>query len=190
MAQTFHPDPHPNSDRLRDSQRRRDAELGPDADMRFDDPMIARERAEERERAEARAAARDHAADVAYDDDMARAEERPRPDDLADDMARREHHGAGTSYLSGRTTDESLQQWRQIQADFVDNPRSAVADAHGLVGSLINDIVRKFEDERNQLEQRWSSGEDVSTEDLRRCLQTYRDFFNRLLATNTGDAKV
>jgi hypothetical protein len=32
------------------------------------------------------------------------------------------------------------------------------------------------------MEQRWSSGESVSTEDLRTCLQTYRDFFGRLLS--------
>lgn len=59
-----------------------------------------------------------------------------------------------------------------------------MSDAHALVGKLIEDIVHKFENERTQLEQRWSSGEDVSTEDLRTCLQTYRDFFGRLLATN------
>jgi hypothetical protein len=163
----FHSDGQPTSDRFRDSQRMRDENLNHDDDTTFEDPRIARERAEERERAEAREAARDHAETTSHDD----------------------RSGFGTSYLGGRSSDESLEQWRQIQADFVDNPRSAVSNAHGLVGNLIDDIVRKFEDERNGLEQRWSSGQDVSTEDLRRCLQTYRDFFNRLLATNVGDAK-
>ena len=95
-------------------------------------------------------------------------------------------HDFGTSYLGG-SSDEQWQKWRQIQADFVDNPRSAVSDAHRLVGEMMDDIVRRFEDERNQLEQRWSSGQDVNTEELRTCLQTYRDFFGRLLATNVGD---
>lgn len=88
----------------------------------------------------------------------------------------------GTSYLRDGSTDESWEQWRQIQANFVDDPRNAVSEAHGLVSELVDGIVRQFESERTQLEQRWSSGEDVSTEDLRRCLQRYRDFFGRLLA--------
>lgn len=170
MAQSdFHSDAQPTSDRFRDSQRMRDMNMNHD-DTTFEDPSIARERADERERAEAREAAREH----------------------ADLMGREgsDHTSIGTSYLGGKSSDEALNEWRQIQADFVDNPQSAVAAAHGLVGNLIESIVRRFEDERNQLEQRWSSGQDVSTEDLRRCLQTYRDFFNRLLATNSSDAKV
>jgi hypothetical protein len=101
---------------------------------------------------------------------------------------RRQDNAFGTSYLGDGKTEESWQQWRQIQANFVDDPRSSVAEAHGLVGNLIDGIVRRFESERQQLEQRWSSGEDVSTEELRRCLQGYRDFFGRMLA-NLGDTK-
>src|SRR5690606_23244204 len=87
----------------------------------------------------------------------------------------------GTSHL-GTNAEKSWQRWREIQGDFVDQPRRAVSDAHALVGEVLDGIVRQFEHERGQLEQRWSRGEDVSTEDLRRCLQTYRDFFGRLLA--------
>jgi hypothetical protein len=152
---------------MRDSQRMRNAETRDD-DATIEDPRIARERAEERERAEAREQAREHAEMMQGD-----TNERSR---------------FGTSFLAGGNTEEHWQQWRQIQANFVDNPRSAVSDAHRLVGDLMDDIVRKFENERSQMEQRWSSGEDVSTEDLRRCLQTYRDFFGRLLA-NVGEAK-
>jgi alkanesulfonate monooxygenase SsuD/methylene tetrahydromethanopterin reductase-like flavin-dependent oxidoreductase (luciferase family) len=94
----------------------------------------------------------------------------------------------GTSYLGDGSTEEAWQNWRQIQANFVDDPRNAVSEAHGLVGDLINTIVRSFESERAQLEQRWSSGEDVSTEELRTCLQRYRDFFGRLLS-KVGDEK-
>jgi hypothetical protein len=166
MTQSFHSDAHPNSDRMRDSQRMRNADMRDDASL--EDPRIARERAEERERAEAREQAREQAEMMQGDPN--------------------ERSRFGTSFLAGGNTEEQWQQWRQIQANFVDNPRSAVSDAHRLVGDLMDDIVRKFEDERNQMELRWSSGEDVSTEDLRRCLQTYRDFFGRLLA-NVGEAK-
>jgi hypothetical protein len=161
---TFQSENRPNSERISE----RDA-VDHDDDTTFEDPRIARERAEERERAEARDSSRE------------RAVQATREPNLAHD-----NHGLGTSYLGNdTTTDEPWQQWRQIQANFVDNPRDAVSEAHGLVGNLIDNIVRKFEQERGQLEHRWSSGEDVSTEDLRTCLQTYRDFFGRLLAKST-----
>jgi hypothetical protein len=129
-----------------------------------EDPAIARERTEERERAEARNAAHERSDRASHDGDV------------------HAHGSFGTSYLGGHSTEDSWQQWRKIQADFVDNPRDAVSDAHGLVGELIDNIVRQFNEERNQMEQRWSSGQDVSTEELRTCLQTYRDFFGRLLS--------
>jgi hypothetical protein len=154
-------------DTAQDSERQRNArraDARDDGDITLDEPGIARERDAERERAAAR---QDAASRASSSDDQA-------PKNF------------GTSYLGGSTEDQ-WQKWRQIQADFVDNPRSAVSDAHGLVGELMDNIVRRFEDERNQLEQRWSSGQDVNTEELRTCLQTYRDFFGRLL--DVGDTK-
>lgn len=124
-----------------------------------EDDVVARRREEERLNAEAR------------------GNDEPR----AIEEHHEEHAALGTSYLNDGTTDQAWERWRQIQGNFVDDPRSAVAGAHALVGELIQGIVRQFENERNQLEQRWSKGEDVSTEDLRRSLQTYRDFFGRLL---------
>jgi hypothetical protein len=94
----------------------------------------------------------------------------------------------GTSYLGDGSSDEAWRRWSEIQSNFVDDPQKAVADAHGLVSQVIDGIVRRFETQRTELEQRWSSGEDVSTEELRRCLQSYRDFFGRLL-TNLGEAR-
>jgi hypothetical protein len=131
----------------------------------------ARERAERARAERAELSARDIAAEDAVDEPRA-----PEP-------------SLGTSYLGEGMTEESWERWRQIQANFVDDPRRSVADAHGLVGEVIDGIVHRFENERQQLEQRWSSGEDVSTEDLRHCLQRYRDFFGRLLA-NLGEVKV
>ena len=73
-------------------------------------------------------------------------------------------------------------RWKEIQAQFVDEPRSAVKDADALVADLMQRLARTFAAERAQLESRWASGEDVSTEDLRQGLQRYRSFFERLLA--------
>jgi hypothetical protein len=75
-----------------------------------------------------------------------------------------------------------LAQWKDIQAEFVDEPRRAVQDADTLVADLMQRLARMFASERDQLESRWASGDDVSTEDLRRGLRRYRSFFERLLA--------
>jgi hypothetical protein len=82
--------------------------------------------------------------------------------------------------------DDELQsimvRWKDIQAEFVDEPRKAVQDADALVADLMQRLARMFASERDQLESRWAGGDEVSTEDLRRGLRRYRSFFERLLA--------
>lgn len=75
-----------------------------------------------------------------------------------------------------------LARWKDIQAEFVDEPQSAVHDADALVADLMQRLAQMFASEREQLESRWASGNDVSTEDLRHSLRRYRSFFERLLA--------
>jgi len=99
-----------------------------------------------------------------------------------EEEAAQTEQGLGTSYMQRGATEQSRQRWQEIQARFVDDPRKAVAEAHGLVSEVMEGIVKRFQSERGELEQRWSSGENVSTEDLRRSLQRYRDFFGRLLS--------
>jgi hypothetical protein len=74
------------------------------------------------------------------------------------------------------------QRWRDIQADFVDQPRKAMQDADALVAGLMQQLAQMFSQERSQLEAQWSRGDQVSTEDLRVSLQRYRAFFERLLS--------
>jgi hypothetical protein len=73
-------------------------------------------------------------------------------------------------------------QWRDIQSEFVDEPRKAVQDADALVAELMQRLAQRFASEREQLESQWADGDDVSTEELRRGLRQYRSFFERLLA--------
>lgn len=73
-------------------------------------------------------------------------------------------------------------QWTDIQAGFVDEPRRAVERADGLVADAIKRLAETFANERNKLEGQWDRGDDVSTEDLRQALQRYRSFFSRLLS--------
>ena len=73
--------------------------------------------------------------------------------------------------------------WQQIQSGFVDEPRKSVEEADRLVADLMQRLAAIFSEEREQLENQWDSGDDVSTEDLRVALTRYRSFFDRLLST-------
>lgn len=73
-------------------------------------------------------------------------------------------------------------KWDRIQTGFVDEPRTAVQQADELVAQAIKRLADSFAAERNRLESQWDRGDQVNTEDLRVALQTYRSFFQRLLA--------
>jgi hypothetical protein len=94
--------------------------------------------------------------------------------------------GAGdqphVSLLEEHELQRILARWKDIQAEFVDEPRQAVQDADALVAELMQRLAQMFTNEREQLESRWAGGGDVSTEDLRHGLRRYRSFFERLLA--------
>jgi hypothetical protein len=73
-------------------------------------------------------------------------------------------------------------KWDRIQTGFVDEPRTAVQQADELVAQAIKRLAESFATERNRLESQWDRGDQVNTEELRVTLQTYRSFFQRLLA--------
>lgn len=84
--------------------------------------------------------------------------------------------------LDAAELQDTISNWKEIQAHFVDDPRSALKDADRLVIELMRRLSEGFAVERDKLESQWVSGDDVSTEDLRQNLQRYRSFFDRLLA--------
>jgi hypothetical protein len=73
-------------------------------------------------------------------------------------------------------------RWGEAQTSFVDEPRHAVEQADGLVAEMMQRLATVFADERSKLEEQWSRGDDISTEDLRVALRRYRSFFDRLLS--------
>lgn len=75
------------------------------------------------------------------------------------------------------------QRWNDVQAGFVDDPRTAVQNAQTLVAEIVTELTETFTRERTNLESQWSGGGDADTEALRIALQRYRSFFNRLLST-------
>jgi len=88
-----------------------------------------------------------------------------------------------TPLLSEEQTEQLTERWEDVQASFVDRPQEAVKEADGLVSDLMERVTGSLAKERQRLEQQWSQGDDVSTEDLRVALQKYRSFFDRLLTT-------
>ena len=96
------------------------------------------------------------------------------------------HAAAGSSPRVSLLEDDELQsmtmRWKDIQAEFVDEPKEAVKEADALVAELMQRLATMFATERAELEHRWAGGDQVSTEDLRQGLRRYRSFFERLLA--------
>jgi hypothetical protein len=113
------------------------------------------------------------------------ADDRQQPASATQAGARGDLHASDRAHaqlLEGDEMQSMLAQWKDIQAEFVDEPRKAVQDADALVADLMQRLAQMFAGERDQLESRWASGGDVSTEDLRDGLRRYRSFFERLLA--------
>jgi hypothetical protein len=122
---------------------------------------------------------RARATEAAVDNDPISYESAPTPAPVKSDTAAKAEHDA--PYLPGQDSLQANERWQRVQAEFVDDPRKSVSEAHELVSELVQRIVDSFTHERDNLETTWSRGDSVSTEDLRVCLQRYRTFFSRLL---------
>ena len=91
-------------------------------------------------------------------------------------------HGSAHPLFPEDVANDFRSKWDRIQTGFVDEPRQAVQQADELVAQAIKRLAESFAQERGRLEGQWDRGDQVSTEDLRVALQTYRSFFHRLLA--------
>ena len=89
--------------------------------------------------------------------------------------------GSSAALLNREESEHFRTRWNEIQGKFVDEPRAAVQQADALVSEVVEQITQMFANEHSSLEGQWNQGNDVSTEDLRKALQHYRTFFNRLV---------
>jgi hypothetical protein len=101
------------------------------------------------------------------------------------------------------------ERWQDVQAEFVDRPDSAIIDADALVGELMHDlgypvadferqanlisvdhpeVVAHYRDAHRVFEQTGGDAE-VSTEELRKAIVSYRALFAELLHDETNDDK-
>jgi hypothetical protein len=83
--------------------------------------------------------------------------------------------------FSDQQLSELRHRWTEIQANFVDEPRDAVAKADVLVSEAIGAVTEGLARTRADLDGQWKRGDSVSTEDLRQALRHYRSFFDRIL---------
>jgi hypothetical protein len=88
---------------------------------------------------------------------------------------------AHTALFAANEATQLRERWSDVQAGFVDEPRSAVERADSLVAEVMKKLAEGFASERSTLEHQWDRGDNVTTEDLRIALQRYRSFFDRLL---------
>jgi hypothetical protein len=75
--------------------------------------------------------------------------------------------------------DDMTTRWREVQAMFVDDPRSSAERAAGLVEDSVQELVAFVREQQDSLLAAWH-GQDTKTEELRTAVQHYRAFGNRL----------
>jgi hypothetical protein len=102
--------------------------------------------------------------------------------DAARDSSAAADPGTRASLLEDGELQNITMRWKDIQAEFVDEPEQAVQEADALVAELMQRLAAMFANERAGLEKRLAGDQQVSTEDLRQGLRRYRSFFERLLA--------
>ena len=115
----------------------------------------------------------DDGRDMRSDTDTRKMQMRSDPGTMPNDDA---------SFLPDERMSSLRQRWNDVQAGFVDDPRTAVQNAQTLVTEIVTELTETFTRERTNLESQWSGGGDADTEALRVALQRYRSFFNRLLS--------
>lgn len=113
--------------------------------------------------------------------DTSEIDERTDGETITDEATTGTNAGSSTALLDREESEHLRTRWNEIQGKFVDEPRSAVQQADTLVSEVIEKITQMFANEHSSLEGQWNQGNDVSTEDLRKALQRYRSFFNRLV---------
>ena len=95
-------------------------------------------------------------------------------------QARNEEDTAAVLF-GGAEVERFRARWRELQADFVDDPMKAVQGADQLVDELTRALTEIFAEHKHDLEQQWQGGGSGETEELRVALRRYRSFFDQLL---------
>jgi hypothetical protein len=88
--------------------------------------------------------------------------------------------GGGSTIFDPERAAHWRSQWEDVRMMFVDQPQDAATRADTLVGEVLEELSNTFAHQRSTLDPNALGGEP-STEELRRAVQRYREFFDRLL---------
>jgi hypothetical protein len=90
--------------------------------------------------------------------------------------------GDDTAVLFGADAASTFRtRWRELQADFVDDPAKAVHGADKLVDEVLESLTQTLAKHKQGLAGGWKDGGE--TEELRQALRKYRSFLDQLLKT-------
>lgn len=93
----------------------------------------------------------------------------------------REPGDAGAVLFGGAGAERFREQWRELQAEFVDDPMTAVQGADRLVDEVLRALSESFAAHKHELESQWQGGGTGETEELRQAMRRYRSFLDQLL---------
>jgi hypothetical protein len=82
-----------------------------------------------------------------------------------------------TNLLPANDIERYRDEWRAVQAGFVDDPQAAVRDADKLLGLVVDRFTSRLAERRTEL----SNGDGHETEHLRLALRSYRSMFDQLI---------
>ncbi|WP_051178527.1 hypothetical protein [Nocardia concava] len=98
---------------------------------------------------------------------------------------RAQHPGNGHTQADSGSA-KLREQWREVQTQFVDDPKDAVTRADALVADALQQLTDRCSRRREELESRWARGDAADTEEMRQALRGYRELFDQLLGTASG----
>lgn len=85
---------------------------------------------------------------------------------------------ARTRLFEDKDVNQFREQWRELQAGFVDEPRGAVREADTLVSQMMDTLTAQLAEQKRSLQ---GQSDAVDTEQLRVALQRYRSLFDQML---------
>jgi len=85
---------------------------------------------------------------------------------------------ARTRLFEEKEVTQFREQWRELQAGFVDEPRGAVREADTLVSQMMDTLTSQLAEQKRSLQ---GESDAVDTEQLRVALQRYRSLFDQML---------
>jgi len=86
----------------------------------------------------------------------------------------------GQSLLQPGFADTFQQRWREIQANFVDDPHETVREADQFADEVVNTLTTALTERKHSLDERWQA-EKENTEELRLAMRGYRELLDRLI---------